>query len=137
MVGLALAASGQGYSLSTNVWFTNNIEASATLSYTGTNYLDVSRYQTFALVATGVGTNISTNSISFTFLASPTGTNWPVAPTYTLTGTANGTNPFYFYTNLTCGDGVGFVKSAQIISSVTNRITNAWVWGALKTFPRN
>ena len=133
----ALPALGQGYSLSTNIWFTNNIEASVTLTYTGTNVLDVSRFKSFAIVATGAGTNTSTNTISFTFKASSTTTNWDIGPLYTLTGTAYGTNQFMLITNLTAGDGVGYIKPYQIVSAVTNQITNAWVYGALKTFPRN
>ena len=134
---VSISALGQGFSLSTNVWFTNTIAASATLTYTGTNYLDVSRFKTFALVATGAGTNTSTNTLTFTFKASPTGTNWEVVPSYTLTGTIHGTNPFYLFTHVSCGDGVAYVTAYKIINSATNAITNAWVYGPVKTFPRN
>ena len=132
----ALPALGQGYALSTNVWFTNTIAASATLTYTGTNYLDVSRFRTFALVATGAGTNYSTNTLTYTFKISPTGSNWHVAPYFTLAETIYGTNPYVMFTNLNC-DGIGYVKPYQVINSATNEITNAWIYGVQKTFPRN
>jgi hypothetical protein len=131
------AAAAQSYSLSTNLTFTNTIESGVTLTYTGTNCLDVTRYQSFAIVATGYGTNTSTNAISFTFLAGPTTTNWETIPSITLSGTSYGTNGFYIVTNLTAGNGIGYVKPYQIVSSLTNTVTNAYTWGALKTFPRN
>lgn len=135
LLGCAPVAA-QFYQLSTNVCFTNTIAASATLTYTGTNVLDLSMYRSFALTATGSGTNLSTNTLSFTFLAGPTTTNWEAAPRYTLTGTVNGTNPFCFFTNLDAGM-IGYLKPYQIVSSVTNEITNAWSYGVLKMFPRN
>lgn len=129
-------ASAQSYVLSTNLTLTNTVAASATLTYLGTNTLDLTRYRTFAISATGAGTNISTNTLTFTFLASPTGTNWESAPRYTLSGTIYGTNPFTLLTNLSC-DGIGYVKPFQIVSSVTNEITNVWTYGGLKVYPRN
>lgn len=131
------AAAAQSYSLSTNLTFTNTIQSGVTLTYTGTNCLDVTRYSSFAIVATGYGTNTSTNTISFTFLAGPTTTNWETIPSITLSGTSYGTNGYYLATNLTAGNGIGYIKPYQIISSLTNAVTNAYTWGALKTFPRN
>ena len=133
----ASIASGQTWTLSTNLFFTNTIQSSVTLTYTGTNCLDVTRYRTFAIVATGSGTNISTNTIAFSFKASADNTNYDVNATYTLSGTIYGTNRYYLWTNLTVGDGVGYVKPFQIVSSVTNSITNAWTYGATKMYPRN
>lgn len=133
----AITAGAQSYSLSTNLTFTNTIESGVTLTYTGTNCFDVTRYQSFSIVATGSGTNIATNAISFTFLAGPTTTNWETIPSITLTGTNYGTNGYYLSTNLTAGNGMGYVKPYQIINSLTNAVTNAYTYGALKTFPRN
>lgn len=130
-------ASGQSFSLSTNLWFTNNVESGLTLTYAGTNCLDVTRYKTFSVVATGSGTNVSTNLVVFTFKTSATATNWEILPSYALTGTVHGVSGFSFFTNLMAGDGVGYVKPYQIISSLTNRLTNIWVFGGLKMFPRN
>lgn len=132
-----LTAPGQSFTLSTNLFFTNTIQSSATLTYTGTNCLDVTRYKTFAIVATGMGTNYSTNTIAFSFKASADNTNYDVNATYTLSGTIYGTNQFYLFTNLTVGDGVGYVRPFQIVSSVTNTVTNAWTYGATKIYPRN
>lgn len=127
----------QSYTLNTNLTFTNTIYGTNTHTYAGTNCFDVTRYKTLAIVAVGSGTNNSTNTISFTFKTSADNTNYDNAPAYTLTGTANGVTRYNFWTNLTVGDGVGYVKPYQVISSVTNTVTNAWVWGAVKTFPRN
>jgi hypothetical protein len=134
---LAISAGAQSYSLSTNLFFTNTIQSGVTLTYLGTNCLDLTHYKTFAVVATGSGTNISTNTITFTFKASADNTNYDNATTFTLTGTANGTTPFYLYTNLSAGDGIGYVKPFQIVSSLTNTVTNCWTWGVVKMFPRN
>lgn len=131
------AASAQSFTRSTNLWFTNTISGTNTQTYTGTNCLDLTRYRTFALVATGQGTNLSTNTISWTFKASVDNTNYDLSPTFTLSGTANGTNRFHFFTNLSAGDGVGYLRPFQIISSVTNDVTNAWTFGVVKTYPRN
>jgi hypothetical protein len=136
LLSISLAA-GQSFSLSTNLFFTNTIQSSVTLTYTGTNCLDVSRYKSFAVVATGMGTNDSTNTIAFSFKASADNTNYDLNATYTLSGTIYGTNRYFLFTNLTVGDGVGYVKPYQIVSSVTNTITNAWTYGATKTYPRN
>lgn len=133
----SLSAFGQSFTLSTNLWFTNTIVGTNTQTYVGTNYLDVTRYKTFSIVATGNGTNLSTNTLVFNFKASPTGTNWEQLPSMALSGTVNGTNPFVLYTNLTLGDGIGYLKPYQIVSSITNTITNAWIYGAFKMFPRN
>jgi hypothetical protein len=133
----ACLASGQSFSLSTNLCFTNTIIGTNTQTYTGTNCLDVTRYKTFAIVATGRGTNTSTNTLSFSFKASPDNTNYDTSATYTLTGTVNGNTAYYFFTNVTAGDGVAYVKPFQIVSSVTNTITNAWTYGATKIYPRN
>lgn len=136
LVLAARFAPAQGYALSTNLWFTNTIAASATLTYTGTNMLDLTRFRSFAITATGAGTNYSTNTLTFTFKSSPTGSNWGVAPDYTLSGTIYGTNPYVLTTNLDA-TGIGYLKPYQIINSATNAITNAWTYGELKTFPRN
>jgi len=136
LLSISLAA-GQSFSLSTNLFFTNTIQSSVTLTYTGTNCLDVSRYKSFAVVATGMGTNDSTNTIAFSFKASADNTNYDLNATYTLSGTIYGTNRYFLFTNLTVGDGVGYVKPFQIVSSVTNSITNAWTYGATKMYPRN
>jgi hypothetical protein len=60
-----------------------------------------------------------------------------MAATFTLAGTVNGTNPFSLFTNLSAGDGIAYLKPFQIVSSVTNEITNAWTYGVTKTYPRN
>ncbi len=132
-----LTAPGQSFATSTNLWFTNTIQSSVTLTYLGTNCLDVTRYKTFSVTATGSGTNISTNTLTFTFKSGLTTTNFETLPSYTLSGTVYGTNPFCITSNFLCPDGVGYVKAYTIVSSVTNTITNAWTYGVLKIYPRN
>jgi hypothetical protein len=132
----ALNAVAQSYTLSTNLTSTNTVYSGQTLTYLGTNQFDVTRYRQLFIAATGSGTNISTNTISFLFLAGPDGTNWEAAPRYCLTLTANGTNPFTIITNLDC-TGVGYLKPYQIINSTTNAVTNIWIYGGTKTYPRN
>ena len=134
---VAISATAQSYNQSTNLFFTNSIEASITLTYTGTNCLDVSRYKTFAILATGAGTNTSTNTITYTFKGGNSTTSYEVLPSFTLSGTAHGTNPFVLWSNYTVGDAIGYIKPYQIVSSVTNQITNAWTYGVLKIYPRN
>lgn len=80
---------------------------------------------------------MSTNTITYTFKTSPDGTNYETLPSISLTGTIYGLTRYVLTTNITASDGVGYVKPYEIISSVTNTITNAVVYGAVKIYPRN
>lgn len=139
IAALALSATGlqaQFFGLSTNLFQTNTVAASITLTSTVTNSLDVRRYSTVGIVAVWSGSNTNTNSVSWSFQSSPDGTNWETATRYTLAGTSYGTNRVTIATNVDVRD-VGWLRPWQVINSCTNSLTNVVVYGLTKEFPRN
>ena len=132
---LTLSASAQFYNLRTNLFLTNTVAASATLTMAGTNYLDATRLNTIGIVAIWNGSNTNTNSVTWTFRASPDGTNWEVLPRFSLTGTSYGTNRSVAETNVSVAT-VGYLQAFQVVNANTNSLTNVTVYGLVKDFPR-
>lgn len=131
-----LTASAQFYQLKTNLTQTNVIAASATLTYAGTNYLDVTRWRSIGIVHGFDGSNTNTNTVTYSYRVGATSTNWETLPVLTLAVTSYGTNHSEFTTNIPVM-GFGFIKPYQIVNACTNSLTNAFQWGQLKEFPRN
>jgi len=131
-----LSAGAQFYQLSTNLTATNAIAPSATLTYLGTNYVDVTRYKTVSIAARWSGSNTNTNTATFLFLAGATATNWETLPRFALVATSYGTNTSEAATNIAVLD-VGFIKPFQIVNACTNDLTNAVQWLQTKDFTRN
>lgn len=131
-----LSANAQFHILSTNLYQTNTIAASATLTSAVTNYLDVTRYRTIGIVAIWSGSNTNTNSVTWTFQGSPNGSNWTTYPRWALVATNYGTNRVTASTNISVLDA-GYIRPWQIINDCTNSLTNVVVYGEIKDFPRN
>lgn len=117
-------AQAQMYGTYTNLSATNFFAASATYTYSGSNYLDMTRNTQLGLQFEGYGSAHSSNTtLTFTFMQSRDHTNWFLSP-YALTWTAQGTNLSVAGTNVDVG-AFGYVKAYQVTSTVTNAVTNS------------
>lgn len=136
LFALTLPTAAQFYQLSTNLFLTNAVGASLTLTRTVTNTLDVRRYATISIVAKWSGSTTDTNQVTWTFQGSPDGTNWELYPRWALVTTNYGTNMMTAATNVSVRDA-GYLRPHQVINGSTAQLTNVTVYGQIKEFPRN
>lgn len=120
----APVAQAQIYNTYTNLSATNYYAASATYTYAGSNYLDVSRNTQVGLQFEGYGSAQSSNTtLTFNFRLSRDHTNWWHAP-FALIWYAAGTNKAVHGTNVDVG-AFGYLQLYSVTSTVTNAVTNA------------
>lgn len=133
---VAITASAQSFQTYTNAQLDSNTLAASSSNPWSTNTVDVTRYSFIVLTASGQGSSISTNTGSFTFLASADNTNWETTPRFGLTANFYGTNIWSASSNVDVRD-IGYLKPYRAASSATNSQTNVTFSVKGKNYPRN
>ena len=133
---LAATAFSQAFQTYTNLSLDSNTVAASSTTLWGTNYLDATRYRSLILTLSGQGSSQSTNILTLTFKAGTATNSFEQFARYALSTTVYGTNAFLVQTQLDVA-GIGWLKPFQIVSAVTNTITNATLTVKAKNYPRN
>jgi hypothetical protein len=124
------------YTAYTNLYSTNTISGLSTNTYSGTNYLDMTRYRHAQVAATFSSDPGVSNWAGLSFIGSPDATNWDTATIYVVMVQAQGTNR-------AIGQGtfdwstIGFIKPYQTWNTNAQAFTNFSVLTWTKTVPRN
>lgn len=125
-LSICLRSAGQIYGTYTNLSATNFFAASSTYTYTGANYLDMTRNTQLGLQFEGFGSGTVTNAsaLTFTYQLSRDRTNWFTAPFAFVWG-SQGTNKSVNGTNVDVG-AFGYVRPYQIVNAAAMAITNSF-----------
>jgi hypothetical protein len=133
---LAITASAQSFQTYTNAQLDSNTVAASSSNPWSTNTVDVTRYSHIVLTASGAGSAASTNTGTFSFLASSDNATWETVPRFALTFNCYGTNIWSASSNVDVRD-IGYLKPYRVASSATNSQTNVTFTVKGKNYPRN
>lgn len=125
------------YGTYTNLNTTNFFAASATYTYSGSNYLDVTRNTQIAIQFEGSGAGTTTNAaaLTFTYQMSRDATNWFTAP-FALVWGSLGTTRAVAGTNIDVG-AFGYVRPYQIVNATAMNLTNCTLSAIIKGYRRD
>ena len=136
LIGLiAFNATAQTY-VTNDLQIATTITNSATYTFAGTNYVDLTRYSQVAFELKFQGVGAASGNVTVTFKRGGTTGDYETTPGWTFIVPANGTTAVIALTNYDSGP-IAFAKLNTIVSAAGANLTNATLRAFVKGYRRD